>query len=86
MKPESVQGDLHRLPAALAPLVALPHWVCWRWERPKDKWNKVPYQPDGRHAKNNDPKTWSSYEVVIAAVAKFDGIGFCLLDGKHCSF
>jgi predicted P-loop ATPase len=86
MKPESVQGDLHRLPAALAPLVALPHWVCWRWERPKDKWTKVPYQPDGRHAKNNDAKTWSSYEAVIAAVSKFDGIGFCLLNGNIAAF
>ncbi len=24
----------NRLPAALAPLVALPHWVIWRWKKP----------------------------------------------------
>ena len=85
-KPKSLIGDLHHLPKALAPLVALPHWVLWRWEKTKDGFTKVPYQPNGYKAKNNDPKTWSSYEVVIAAVAKFDGIGFCLLGGNIAAF
>jgi hypothetical protein len=81
-RPNSVQGDLHHLPTALAPLVALPHWVLWRWEKTKEgKWTKIPYQPNGRKAKNNNPNTWNSYDIVIAAVAKFDGIGFCLFGG-----
>src|SRR5215472_11625170 len=96
LKPKTVCGDLHHLPAALAPLIARPHWVLWRWERAKNKrtkepkWTKVPYQPNGSRAKNNDPKTWSSYETVMRTVAKFDGIGFCLgddiaaFDIDHC--
>jgi len=81
-KPQTVCGDLHHLPPALAPLIARPHWLLWRWEKAKDgdKWTKVPYQPDGRKAKTNDPKTWNSYDTVMRAVAKFDGIGFCLGD------
>jgi primase-polymerase (primpol)-like protein len=86
-----VQGDLHHLPAALAPLLALPHWVCWRWGKTKakngeEKWTKVPFQPNGWNAKNNDPTTWSSYEAVTAVVDKFDGIGFCLLNGNIAAF
>jgi hypothetical protein len=86
IKPKSLQGDLNHLSRGLAPLVALPNWVLWRWEKPKDKWTKVPYQPNGVKARNNDPKTWSSYETVIAAMAtgKFDGIGFCL--SNHAAF
>jgi hypothetical protein len=86
IKPNSFQGDLYHLPPALAPLIALPHWVLWRWEKPKDKWTKVPFQPNGRKAKNNDPKTWSSYEDVVAVMDKFDGIGFCLLGGNIAAF
>jgi hypothetical protein len=37
-----------------------------------------------RHAKNNDPATWSSYSTALAAVqstnGKLDGIGFVLLN------
>src|SRR6516165_6595829 len=96
LKPKTVCGDLHHLPAALAPLIARPHWVLWRWERAKNKrtkepkWTKVPYQPNGSRAKNNDPKTWNSYDTVMCAVANFDGIGFCLgddiaaFDIDHC--
>src|SRR5262249_1374879 len=49
-------------------------------------WTKVPYQPNGKRAKNNDPTTWSSYDDVIAHVAKFDGIGFCLLNSGLAAF
>jgi hypothetical protein len=52
-----MQGDLRNLPDAIAPLTKLPYWVLWRWERPKkdsNKWTKVPYQPSGAKAKNND--------------------------------
>jgi predicted P-loop ATPase len=77
-------------------LIALSNWVLWRWETVKDKkgkekWTKVPYQPNGSNAKNNDREAWCSYEVAIAAyeTGKFDGIGFCLLgmaafDIDHC--
>src|SRR5262249_31020602 len=81
--PQTIQGDLRNLPSAIAPLTKLPYWVLWRWERPKkdsDKWTKVPYQPSGAKAKNNDPATWSPYAAVIAAADRFDGIGFVLFE------
>jgi hypothetical protein len=97
-KPATLSGDLAHLPAALAPLVTIDHWVIWRWEWRKDGWTKPPYMaaPGRRtHAKNNDPATWSSYSAALAAVqttgGKFDGIGFALLktsfdvvDLDHC--
>jgi hypothetical protein len=90
VKPQTLCGDLHHLPAALAPLIGRPQWVLWRWEIAGDKPTKVPYQPDGRKARNNDPKTWNSYDTVMHAAANFDGIGFCLgddiaaFDIDHC--
>jgi hypothetical protein len=89
-KPQTLCGDLHHLPAALAPLIELPHWVLWRFELVDGKWTKVPYQANGRKAKNNDPKTWNSYDVVIKAVAngdgKYDGIGFNHLSSNIAAF
>src|SRR5262249_17538905 len=40
-------------------------------------------QPAGRRARANDPNTWSSFELVLAAYqqGQFDGVGFCLGDG-----
>jgi primase-polymerase (primpol)-like protein len=84
-KPRTVQGDLHNLPAALAPLIALPHWVLWKfkWRAGKHgdgKWTKVPYQPSGRFARTDDPSTWSSYADVIRVADRFDGIGIVVAD------
>ena len=86
-KPQSLTGDLRRLPEALAPLVERHCWVLWRWQMSeKGKWTKVPYQPDGRTAKNNDPSTWSSYRTVMRALRNFDGVGFCLMDEDLAAF
>ena len=84
-KPQTLKSDLAHLPAALAPLVALEHWVLWRWELRKGIWTKPPLDATilGARAKNNDPETWSSYQITVAAVQNgngFDGIGFALLD------
>jgi hypothetical protein len=79
-KPQTVQGNLRSLPAALEPLTALPYWVLWQWVLIKNKWTKVPYQPNGRKAKSDNPATWSTYDEVIAVVDRFDGIGFMLSD------
>jgi putative DNA primase/helicase len=51
-------------------------WVCWRYEERDGKPTKVPYTPAGPHAKTNDPSTWSSFETVVRAANKFDGIGY----------
>jgi putative DNA primase/helicase len=78
------------LPEALAPLIALPHWVIWRWETNKNgKQTKVPYQAahPSRHASSTDPNTWSDYATAVdAAVASADGIGFCLFNSKFAAF
>ena len=85
-KPQAQNGDLHHLPAALAPLVKLRHWVLWRFEKKGDDWTKVPKQPNGSNASNDNPATWSSYKDVIAVADKFDGIGFCLLGTDIAAF
>jgi hypothetical protein len=85
VKPQTLKSNLAHLPVALAPLVALDHWLLWRWELRKGIWTKPPYiaaSPTAR-AKNNDPTTWRPYKVAVAAVqngAGFDGLGFALLD------
>lgn len=65
-----------------------PRWVLWAltWKANKDgtgKWDKVPRTPAGRHASSTDPKTWSTFEAVVAAyqTGRFDGVGFVLGDG-----
>jgi hypothetical protein len=70
----------HNLPQVLKPLMELRQWVNWRWKwvTRKDgtkKRTKVPYQPNGLKAKTNDQSTWSTFEAVVAASSRFDGIG-----------
>ena len=79
-------GDL---PAAFGELKKQPVWVVWRWQwkvndAGEGHWSKPPYRCDTptRHAQNNDPKTWGSYERALAAYAKgkCEGIGINLLN------
>ena len=78
------------LPAILAPLKTLPHWVVWRYEQIKQgKPTKIPYQPKSPKLKaaNDKSSSWASYEVAVAAAAKgFDGIGFVLTDTEFAAF
>jgi hypothetical protein len=38
-----MQTDPRDLPLALAPLLALKHWVAWRWAlNSVGKWTKIP--------------------------------------------
>jgi hypothetical protein len=56
--------------------------VLWRWETlPSGERTKPPFQPNGRKAQNDNPKTWVTYEAAVKAVSKFDGIGFIVPDG-----
>jgi primase-polymerase (primpol)-like protein len=84
-KPKTFNGDLAHLPSALAPMVALDHWLLWRWEYRNGIWTKPPFSAanPGARAKNNDPATWSNYKTAIAVIQNgggFDGIGFALLE------
>src|SRR5262245_7241616 len=76
------------LPKPLALLTATPHWVCWRYvqKKKRKKPTKVPFQPNGKFASSDDPATWSSYEAVVEAAPKFDGIGFALTDTDLAAF
>lgn len=53
-------------------------WVMWKKETKKDgSLGKVPYQPNGKRARSNDPSTWFKLETVITVfqdVGGFDGI------------
>jgi hypothetical protein len=80
--PKTIEANLSNLPAALAPLCQLDHWVIWRWEQRKGKWTKPPFMATDprRKAKNNDPTTWASYSAAVTAASTAEGIGFALLD------
>ncbi len=65
-------------------LKAMQNWCNWRYvtRDNKDgiagKPTKVPFQPDGRGAKSNDPSTWNTFDSVVSAMGtgRYDGIGF----------
>ncbi len=75
---------------------ATNQWAMWRKELRDGKLAKVPYQPDGRKARSNDPGTWCSFNVAITAfqdIEGFDGIcwmmpvkpeGIIFIDIDHC--
>ena len=71
--------------AALDALTGEPRWVAWRNELRGGKPTKVPYAPNGRKAKADDPSTWGSRTAAEARAAKIvngqgGGIGIQLGD------
>jgi putative DNA primase/helicase len=40
-------------------------WVCWQLETRNGKLTKVPYDTYGRHARVDDPSTWTTFDEVI---------------------
>ena len=64
-------------------LLARRTWVLWRYVVRDGKKTKVPFQPDGRPAKANDPTTWVDYFTALNAFRRggFDGLGVILGDG-----
>lgn len=66
--PEAIPAELKRL----------PQWVLWRAVRRDEEVAKVPFQPNGRHAKSNDHNTWCGFDAAWKAYEKggFSGIGF----------
>lgn len=79
-KPIPLQVDFDQIPVSL---VTLPFFVLWRYAQTKNKWTKVPYQSNGRHAKTTDPSTHTTLAIVRATyeTGGFDGIGIVLRDG-----
>ena len=81
--------------ATLTALQSRIQWVCWRKEKRKSNWTKIPYNPrTGKPAASNDPDTWSPYTVALAAWQKqsnrYDGLGYMFnrdvtgIDLDHC--
>ncbi len=62
----------------------LRRWVCWRWNRNRGKWTKVPVRPDGTPASSTTETTWSTFDDCVRAFEsrlEFAGIGFVLGGG-----
>jgi len=84
-QPVTHQGNLAKLPKALAPLIERPQWAVWRWtQKPDRSWQKPPFmalQPD-RHASTSDSNTWADYWTALATVqaGHADGISYILND------
>jgi hypothetical protein len=99
-KPQTFNGDLAHLPAALQPLTNEARWLVWSWEwratkNGKGKWTKPPRQAldPSRNARSNDPATWANHDQAVSRVSAgdADGIGFALAgstigagDLDHC--
>jgi hypothetical protein len=75
-----------------AELVALPHWVLWRYEWRDDKttpgkgsWTKVPYRTSGGKASSTGPDSWSAFALAVNAFGRgrYDGIGFVFTDTPY---
>jgi hypothetical protein len=82
-KPIPLQPNFANLPAELK---SIPNWVCFRYMPPKrkgGKWQKVPFQPNGKTASSTRRSTWRRFDECTAAYAQggFDGIGF-VFDGE----
>lgn len=82
--PQRPEVDLEKIPKELR---GIPKWVVWRYETRKHasgiKYTKPPYHPSGRRADVTDPKDWSPFDEVKAAIetGKWHGVGL-VLDGK----
>jgi hypothetical protein len=79
------------LPPALAPLIAQPRWVVWKWIVGKDgKRTKPPFQArvPHKHASSTDSATWCDFDAAIGAYCahKADGIGYALNGGEIGAF
>ena len=71
-----------------------PQWCLWHYVLRDGRWTKPPFQRNGELAKSDDPRTWATFDTVLAAYlesATFDGVGFmfagtgfCGWDFDHC--
>lgn len=88
--PPTRNGDLRNLPDALAPLIAIPQWVPWKWWLNKQgKWTKPPFRPNepSRMGDVTDPTTWGDYATAVSLVEQglADGIGFILTNTEFAA-
>jgi len=64
-------------------LVALPQWVCWRYELQGNRWTKPPLRMDGRRASSTNAARWTDFDTArrVASEKGFDGVGFVFAAG-----
>ena len=76
-KPEALSVDFDAIPEALK---QRRQWVLWKyiWKAREKKWDKPPYQVNGKLARSTDTATWDTYENIWDAYQRdaWDGIGF----------
>lgn len=89
-RPISLPVNLDQIPGALT---YLNQWVLWRyvWKEggngKRGKWDKPPFQPNGKHASSTAALTWSTFKTTKKAYESglklpvedplhFDGVGF----------
>lgn len=81
-KPEKMPVLVDSIPAEIR---VLPRWFnwAWTWNAKSSKWDKPPLKPNGRNAKSNDQKTWTTFEAAFAATTTHDGVGFSLHSSEY---
>ena len=63
-------------------------WAPWRaqWNEKRQKWDKIPCQPNGYGLSTAKPERWLSYDAALAALHarpdQFAGLGYCMT-GPH---
>ena len=85
-RPSPLPVNFDQIPGELR---YLNQWVLWRyvWKDDKAKWDKPPFQPNGKLASSTAALTWSPFKTVEAAYESglnlpvddplhFDGVGF----------
>ena len=76
-------------------LQAMQNWCVWKLEKKGDRFSKIPYALNGKMAKSNDRRTWSSFEAITELLSadsgkNYKGYGFMISDGfvfvdcDHC--
>jgi hypothetical protein len=78
-KPAALSVVFDAIPDSLR---SIRRWVVWRYvlvSKPNgdSKWNKMPFQVNGKAAKSTDSQTWTSFDRAKTAYIKggFDGVG-----------
>ena len=69
---KSIKYKLQTIPKELR---ELPNWHLWRYEAVDGRTTKMPYQPNGKRAKANDPATWCSFMDAARAAAASEDLG-----------
>jgi hypothetical protein len=68
-------ADREAITAHFADLAGERRWVCWHYAERKGKRTKVPLQPNGRNARTDQPRTWTTLARCLAYAEATPGVG-----------